>query len=137
MKFINYILESQEGDKVEYTDLKNSEKKILNLMLKKEVIPGIIDVSEFLKEVLLIDDLETIYRIVPIYVLNHSEAKQNEKGFSDLEKVKLHSETKYQYSSYHRLLSDYSGVPLLFVWEEFGGDIGDKTDTYLPEFSVF
>lgn len=137
MKLINYILESQEGDKVEYTDLKNSEKKILNLMLKKEIIPNIWKVTKFLKEVLIIDDLETIYRIVPIYVLNYNEAIQNEKGFSDLEKVKLHSETKYQYTSYHRLLSDYSGVPLLFVSEEYGGDIGDEKDTYLPEFSVF
>ena len=135
MKLINYILESNDSN-IKYTELKPVERKFLQFMLGKGIIYNNDKlIYKFLKDTLVINDLEMQIRLINLYLLNALTAMKLDKGFLEMDKVVELDTTDS--NDYTKVLAEFKGIPETFVVEVYKGDIGDSSNTYLPEYRVF
>ena len=135
MKLMNYILESNDSN-IKYTELKPVERKFLQFMLGKGIIYNNDKlIYKFLKDILVINDLETQTRLINLYMLNALTAMKLDKGFLEMDKV-IELDTTDS-NDYTKLVSEFKGIPETFVVEVYKGQINDSYDTYLPEYRVF
>ena len=135
MKLMNYILESNDSN-IKYTELKPVERKFLQFMLKKGITYNDDKlIYKFLKDTLVINDLEMQIRLINLYLLNALTAMKLDKGFLEMDKVVELDTTDS--NDYTKVLAEFKGIPDTFVVEVYKGQINDAYDTYLPEYRVF
>ena len=135
MKLFNLISESNDSN-IKYTELKPVERKFLQFMLGKGIIYNNDKlIYKFLKDTLAINDLEMQIRLINLYLLNALTAMKLDKGFLEMDKVVELDTTDS--NDYIKVLAEFKGIPETFVVEVYQGDIGDSSNTYLPEYRVF